>query len=95
VSVRAAIIGILRSEREVRAYDLMEELLDLAFREKRALCRVWVAWEEGGRVVHWCTGAAEVLKELEREGLVEIVRDDPRGHNVLIRARGPLLGGEP
>lgn len=80
MSVREAIFAFLRSRGgEARIYDIMEHLLDLAFKEKKIICLKWVAWEENGKVVHWCTGAAEELARMEREGLIEIRRD---GHNM-------------
>ena len=88
VGVRETILAFLRSRGgEARVYDIMEHLLDLAFREKKIICLKWVAWEENGKVVHWCTGAAEELKRLVKEGAVEIVRDS-ENFNYLIKYRG-------
>jgi len=87
MSVREAILRIVRERGSVRLYDLMDALVDLAFRDGEVICLYWVAWEESGRAVHWCTGAAEELKRLVKEGLVEIVRGG-ENLNYLVRYRG-------
>ena len=51
---------------------LMDTLWVWEWRLHRTACTGWIPYEEDGEIHHWCREAEEVLKLMERKGIVEI-----------------------
>ena len=70
-TLEVTVLEILESRRVLTLDDFMNELFKQCW-SRGVICLKWVTNVENGRIRRFCTDAWEVLKRLEKRGLVEI-----------------------
>ncbi len=79
------IVELLMRSGEVELHEFMDRLFEECWR-RGVICLRWKIEVEGGRIKRLCTDAWEIVKVLERRGLVRV---EEAGGRIVIKAVRP------